>query len=220
MNNMPLRFSLAATAIAHLACASGALAGEPVFELGAIQVSAPRTPLGEIGEEQVASVVTRTEMQRHNRENVADALNLLPGVSVTNGTRNEKMVNVRGYDARQVPLYIDGIPVYVPYDGYVDFSRFSTFDLAAIQLVKGFSSVAYPYRSAPRQMAERYRSAQDRRLTGQGGIGAGRRPARCLHGERHRRRRLPHRPRPGRTIGVRRTMHQNDAPPLRFRTIR
>lgn len=143
MHNMPLRLSLAATAIAHLACASGALADEPVFELGAIQVSAQRAPLGEIGEEQVASVVTRKEMQRHNRENVADALNLLPSVSVTNGTRNEKMVNVRGYDARQVPLYIDGIPVYVPYDGYVDFSRFSTFDLAAIQLVKGFSSVAY-----------------------------------------------------------------------------
>ncbi len=38
------------------------------------------------------------------------------------------MINVRGYDVRQVPLYIDGIPVYVPYDGYVDFSRFTTAD--------------------------------------------------------------------------------------------
>ena len=57
--------------------------------------------------------------------------------------RNEKTVTVRGFDSRQVPLYIDGIPVYVPYDGYVDFNRFSTADLAAIQVAKGYSSVAY-----------------------------------------------------------------------------
>ncbi len=50
---------------------------------------------------------------------------------------------MRGFDARQVPLFIDGIPVYVPYDGYVDFDRFTTADLAAIQVAKGFSSVAY-----------------------------------------------------------------------------
>ena len=53
------------------------------------------------------------------------------------------MISVRGFDSRQVPLFIDGIPVYVPYDGYVDFNRFSTADLAAIQVAKGFSSMAY-----------------------------------------------------------------------------
>ncbi len=142
-DRMPFRLTTATLAIANLLAIAPALAAEPVFELGTIQVTGQRTQLGEIGEEQVASVVTRKDMQTHNRENVADAVNLLPGVSVTNGTRNEKMINVRGYDVRQVPLYIDGIPVYVPYDGYVDFSRFSTFDLAAIQVVKGFSSVAY-----------------------------------------------------------------------------
>ena len=31
--------------------------------------------------------------------------------------RNEKTLTVRGFDSRQVPLFIDGIPVYVPYDG-------------------------------------------------------------------------------------------------------
>lgn len=137
------RRTILAAVMANLLGAGNGLAAEPVFELGTIQVSARKVQVGEVGEEQVASVVTRQDMQTFNRENVADAVNLLPGVSVTNGTRNEKMINVRGYDVRQVPLYIDGIPVYVPYDGYVDFNRFSTFDLAAIQVVKGFSSVAY-----------------------------------------------------------------------------
>ncbi|CAG9933627.1 TonB-dependent receptor [Candidatus Nitrotoga arctica] len=113
------------------------------FELGTITVSATPLHVGEIGEDQVASVVTQKEMRQFNRDNVGDALNLLSGVTLSNNSRNEKMISVRGFDSRQVPLFIDGIPVYVPYDGYVDFNRFTTADLAAIQLAKGFSSVAY-----------------------------------------------------------------------------
>ncbi|MBB3117320.1 TonB-dependent receptor plug domain-containing protein [Pseudoduganella violacea] len=113
------------------------------FELGTITIMGKRPQAGEVGEDQVASVVSRQEMQRFNRDNVGDALNLLSGVTLSNNSRNEKTISVRGFDARQVPLFIDGIPVYVPYDGYVDFNRFSTADLAAIQVAKGFSSVAY-----------------------------------------------------------------------------
>lgn len=83
-------------------------------------------------------------MEAQNKMEVSKALNLLSGVSLTaNGPRNESMVTVRGFDLRQVPVYIDGIPVYVPYDGYVDLARFTTFDLAAIDVSKGFSSVLY-----------------------------------------------------------------------------
>jgi iron complex outermembrane receptor protein len=38
---------------------------------------------------------------------------------------------------------MDGIPVYVPYDGYVDLDRFTTFDLAEVQVSKGFTSPLY-----------------------------------------------------------------------------
>lgn len=53
------------------------------------------------------------------------------------------MLNVRGFDLRQIPFYIDGIPVYVPYDGYVDLSRFLTKNISAIDVSKGFSSLVY-----------------------------------------------------------------------------
>ncbi len=137
------RRKLLAVLVANLAWAAPGLAADSVFELGTIQVTAPRQAIGEVGEEQVASVVTREEMRRFNRENVADAVNLLSGVTVANNSRNEKTIYLRGYDVRQAPLFIDGIPVYVPYDGYVDFNRFTTADLSAIQVVKGFSSIAY-----------------------------------------------------------------------------
>ena len=112
------------------------------FVLGTVTVIGQREQTGQV-EQQVGSQVSRAEMRRFNRDNVGDALNLLSGVSLSTNSRNEKTVAIRGFDARQVPLYIDGIPVYVPYDGYVDFNRFTTADLAAIQVAKGYSSVAY-----------------------------------------------------------------------------
>ena len=48
---------------------------------------------------------------------------------------------VRGFTTRgQVPLYMDGIPISVPYDGYVDFNRYLTSDIAEIQVARGYSS--------------------------------------------------------------------------------
>ena len=129
--------------LAALSLPCGVIAAESDFELGVVRVTASRPQVGEVGEEQVSSVVTREEMRKFNRDNVGDALNLLSGITLSNNLRNEKMINLRGLDVREVPLFIDGIPVYVPYDGYIDFNRFTTADLAAIQVAKGFSSVAY-----------------------------------------------------------------------------
>jgi len=88
--------------------------------------------------------LTSQKMESQNKMEVSRALNMLPGVNLTaSGPRNESMVSVRGFDLRQVPVYMDGIPVYVPYDGYVDLARFTIFDLAAVDVSKGFSSVLY-----------------------------------------------------------------------------
>jgi len=94
--------------------------------------------------------ITQDDLRLFNRETVGSALNMLPGVSLTgaqqNGQgaqRNETMVQIRGFNLRQIPIYIDGIPVYVSYDGYVDLGRFTTYDLSKIQVSKGFSSVLY-----------------------------------------------------------------------------
>jgi iron complex outermembrane receptor protein len=83
-------------------------------------------------------------IEKFNRVDVSHALNTLPGITLANvGARNESVVYVRGFDLRQVPVFMDGIPVYVPYDGYVDMGRFTTFDLAEINVSKGFSSILY-----------------------------------------------------------------------------
>lgn len=88
--------------------------------------------------------IAQSDIQTHHRLDVSHALDLLPGLHLSNsGSRNESMVYVRGFDLRQVPVFIDGIPEYIPYDGYVDLARFTTFDLSEITVTKGFSSVLY-----------------------------------------------------------------------------
>ncbi|HWK53774.1 MAG TPA: TonB-dependent receptor [Hyphomicrobiales bacterium] len=84
------------------------------------------------------------QLRLFERNNVSDALSLIPGVTIQNvGARSEKLVYIRGFNSRQVPLFIDGVPVYVPYDGNFDLSRILTFDIAEISVGKGFSSVLY-----------------------------------------------------------------------------
>lgn len=114
-----------------------AIAGD-AFQLGTVEVvgKAPSATSGE-------TAVTSETLDQFDRNTVAAAASLVPGMSVSHNNRNEDIVYLRGFDVRQVPLFIDGVPTYVPYDGYVDFGRFTTFDLAEIRVAKGAASLLY-----------------------------------------------------------------------------
>lgn len=102
------------------------------FSLGEVEVIGQRA--GSIN-----TTIDARQIRLFAKNDVSRTLNLLPGVNLSAvGPRNEAMVYVRGFDLRQVPLLIDGIPVYIPYDGYVDLARFTTFDLSAIHVSKGY----------------------------------------------------------------------------------
>lgn len=108
-----------------------------VFHLGEVVVHGLQT-------QDSVTAITSQKMEKFNRQEVSTALNILPGINLANvGPRNESVIFVRGFDLRQVPVFIDGVPVYVPYDGYVDLARFTTFDLSSIQVSKGFASILY-----------------------------------------------------------------------------
>lgn len=112
---------------------------DSVFELGAIVVQGDRELVNERGER-----ITRAKaLRKFNKQTVGEAAAMSPGVNLSRNSRNEDTLYVRGFDSRQVPLFLDGIPQYVPYDGYVDFGRFSTFDLAEIRVAKGSASLLY-----------------------------------------------------------------------------
>lgn len=117
-----------------------AQAADNVFNLGNVIVTSG------VYDQKAATehVISSEDLQRFNRDNVGQAVNMLPGVSLREGgPRNEQTVSVRGFDSRQVPVFLDGIPQYVPYDGNVDLARFTTFDLSEIRVAKGAASLLY-----------------------------------------------------------------------------
>ncbi len=120
-----------------------AMAADPVgvFTLGEIEVNAKAD--GDAANPTIDRIYA-DEMRQFDRNTIADAATLLPGVTASvTGARNEQTLYVRGLDIKHVPLFLDGIPIYVPYDGYPDLARFTTFDLSEIVVSKGFTSVLY-----------------------------------------------------------------------------
>src|SRR4029078_2788871 len=89
------------------------------------------------------STVTNEAMYTFNKNTLDQALSILPGVTVqqSGNSRNERDVQVRGFDRFRVPLYMDGVRMYLPYDNRLDFNRFLTPDLSEVQLQKGYVSV-------------------------------------------------------------------------------
>jgi iron complex outermembrane receptor protein len=106
-----------------------------VFELGEVQVVGKKS--------HPFSLVLGAEALASNpKRDVSQALIALPGLNyVYLGQKNDAMVNVRGFDLRQVPVYIDGVPVYVSYDGYADLGRFLVSDLSRISVSRAETSL-------------------------------------------------------------------------------
>jgi len=119
--------------------APAATTGDTAFQLGQIVVTAPQAPDLTIG----SSTLSATAIAAFDRVTLDDAVNLIPGVysGSTGGTRNERLIYVRGFNRFEVPLSIDGIRVYLPADNRLDFGRFLTSDIAEVQVAKGYVSV-------------------------------------------------------------------------------
>ena len=124
-------------------------------------------------------------MKATDKQNVAQALSVVPGVVLQkSGSRNEEQVKVRGFDSRQVPVYFDGVPIYVPYDGNLDLARILTNNLGAVEVSKGYSSLlqglirwAEPLISPPRSQQNLWKPVWD---IARDGAVAGTMPTICM----------------------------------------
>ncbi|TCU58891.1 iron complex outermembrane receptor protein [Novosphingobium sp. PhB57] len=131
-----LSLSVSVPVLAQTSTTSGR---DDAFTLGQIIVTAPTESTPTIS----STTLDADAMRLFQRNSLDDAVNLMPGVSSSNsgGSRNERLINVRGFDRYQVPLSIDGIRVYLPADGRPDYGRFLTGDIAQVQVAKGYASV-------------------------------------------------------------------------------
>jgi iron complex outermembrane recepter protein len=140
MRSGRVRWLCALVLLSGLARADEEQAKEAVFTLGEVSVTDVADPRAETTQ----AVVGQEELRLHDRATVSQAANLVPGVALgRSGARNESTLYVRGFDIKHLPIYLDGIPIYVPYDGYPDMGRFTTYDLSELVVSKGFTSVLY-----------------------------------------------------------------------------
>jgi iron complex outermembrane receptor protein len=109
------------------------------FTLGQVSVSENVEELNPIEQSITSNVIAQ-----NNSATVSEALDNLSGVNQDiQGGRGESTLYIRGFDAKRVGVFIDGIPIYVPYDGNFDYGRFLTADIGQIDVSKGYSSVMY-----------------------------------------------------------------------------
>lgn len=125
---------------AHAGAAEGA---SDVFQLGEIEVSSTAES-SELSQGFGAETISADSMKKNFATDVGQALSHITGVTPTvTGQRAETQVYIRGFNQNQVSLNIDGIPVYVPYDGNVDLGRLLTGNLSQIVVTKGLGSLMY-----------------------------------------------------------------------------
>lgn len=108
------------------------------FDLGmtTVSITAEASPLSP-----VTDSIDHNEISNNHVINVADSVQYIPGIALdSKNNRNQAGITIRGFDTRQVGIYLDSIPITVPYDGYADINRFLASDIALIEVAKGYSS--------------------------------------------------------------------------------
>lgn len=113
-----------------------------VFQLGEIVVTGKAETITEVS---TVEIVNRERLDLITVDNVSDAINSVPGVALSVGSKNERNIIVRGFNQRYVPVFYDGIPIYIPYDGFVDTGKLPTENVSQITVTKGISSVLYGF---------------------------------------------------------------------------
>ncbi|MGH6841580.1 MAG: TonB-dependent receptor [Methylocella sp.] len=117
------------------------------MELPEVTVSATRTPepVEDVGSS--VTVIDAARIEREQRRTVPDALRLTPGLNVvqTGGPGGQTSVFIRGTNANQVKVLIDGIFANDPSDpnGSFDFGQLLTYDIARIEVLRGPQSGLY-----------------------------------------------------------------------------
>ncbi len=121
--------------------------GAPLVSLPPVVVSATTVPTPATKIASSVTVITGEELEREQIRTVPDALRKVPGLDVvqTGGPGGQTSVFIRGTNANQVKVLLDGIEVSDPSvtNGAFDFAHLLTGDIARIEVLRGPQSGLY-----------------------------------------------------------------------------
>nr|WP_321525302.1 TonB-dependent receptor [uncultured Cohaesibacter sp.] len=135
--------SLVALGMIGSVSATGAYAED--LDLGEVVISAGLNPVDEEKVGRSYTVVTSKDLESRHVNSVAEALRLVPGVSVgrSGSTGALTEVRIRGGESRHVLVLIDGIEASAIALGAYDFSSLETVGIDRIEVLRGPQSALY-----------------------------------------------------------------------------
>lgn len=112
---------------------------QDVVQLKEIIVTAGRTPIEEGKTGRAVTVITGKQLEQNQVRYVSDALRQVPGfaVSRTGSYGGLTQVRVRGADANQLMVMIDGVEASNPGKGEFDFGGLLASDIDRIEILRG-----------------------------------------------------------------------------------
>ncbi len=112
-------------------------AGESVYNIGRVDVVGTTN----ISRNQTLESIDSEAIKDTNSKNVVEALTTLPGVFLQkSGRKNQTDIRIHGFNSRRIAIYVDGIPVYTPYNKDIDLARYLTYNVAEISVSTGYVS--------------------------------------------------------------------------------
>lgn len=117
---------------------SSLVLAEDTFTLGEISITDKQEAVLDVKE------ISNSELTSLPQKDIAKVLDTQAGITIEHkGGRAESSLMIRGLEASRIGVFVDGIPIFVPYDGNFDYSRYLSTDLASINVAKGFSSALF-----------------------------------------------------------------------------
>ncbi|WP_462324187.1 TonB-dependent receptor plug domain-containing protein [Desulfoplanes sp.] len=113
---------------------------EDVYTLGEMVVTGDKPGVKDVA---ITNDITAEEIKATNAKTVAEALQYVPGIVVTTGTKNKPSVSMHGFDSSKVLVLIDGIPYYETNYGKLDLNKIPANVVSKIEVIKGAPSVLY-----------------------------------------------------------------------------
>jgi len=109
--------------------------------------------------------VNLQSIENYDNNDITSSLKYYSGLHITTTSKNESKIYMRGYEQRQVAVFLDGVPIYEPYSGMIDLSNLPVSSIEKITVSKGMPSLAYGANSMSGTINFVTKSSQEQKIS-------------------------------------------------------